>query len=62
MSGRQQAQQKLRDLFELYCREPDLLPEKFHQRIDHVGLPRAVVDYLAGMTDQYCLLKSAERD
>jgi dGTPase len=51
---RRRAQERLRTMFAGYCRRPALLPEKFRQRAEAVGIARAVGDYLAGMTDRYC--------
>ena len=55
MAGRQLAQQRLRSLYEAFITGPDRLPDRFRQRIEQVGTRRATVDYLAGMTDHYCL-------
>jgi dGTPase len=51
---RSQAQQRLRELFERFVARPELLPPWFQERASAVGLPRAVGDYLAGMTDRFC--------
>ena len=51
---RSEAQDRLRRMFELFCRRPELLPDHFQTRADVVGFPRAVGDYLAGMTDRFC--------
>jgi dGTPase len=45
----------LTDLFEQLCREPERMPSYFRGFIPDYGLPRAVCDYIAGMTDRYCL-------
>ena len=45
----------LAELFERLCREPELMPGYFQSFIPEHGLQRAVCDYLAGMTDRYCL-------
>jgi dGTPase len=45
----------LPDLFGQFCREPDRMPSYFRGFIPDYGLPRAVCDYIAGMTDRYCL-------
>ncbi|HVA47053.1 MAG TPA: deoxyguanosinetriphosphate triphosphohydrolase [Pirellulales bacterium] len=50
---RDQAQSMLREMFAGYISRPDLLPPRFHSRIERVGLRRSVADYLAGMTDRY---------
>ena len=31
-----------------------MLPPHFQQRAQETGVPRAVADYIAGMTDRYC--------
>jgi dGTPase len=51
---RGQAQARLRQMFARFCEQPDLLPTHFQDRAAAVGLPRAVGDYLAGMTDRFC--------
>jgi dGTPase len=51
---RSQAQERLRQMFALYGRCPEQLPPHFQERAKFVGLPRAVGDYLAGMTDRFC--------
>ena len=45
----------LAELFERLCAKPDLMPGYFQRFIDRHGLQRAVCDYIAGMTDRYCL-------
>lgn len=57
VAGRTIAQQQLERLVHYYCRRLEHLPEKFRMRADDVGDLRAVVDYVAGMTDHYCLLQ-----
>jgi dGTPase len=51
---RRQAQERLRAMFTGYCQRSALLPAKFRQRAEAVGISLAVADYLAGMTDRYC--------
>ncbi|HEX5102887.1 MAG TPA: dNTP triphosphohydrolase [Pirellulaceae bacterium] len=51
---RSHAQGRLREMFEGFVQKPDLLPPWFQDRANAVGLPRAVGDYLAGMTDRFC--------
>jgi dGTPase len=41
-------------MFAGYSHRPALLPAKFRDRAESVGIARAVGDYLAGMTDRYC--------
>ncbi len=47
--------QWLRELFERLCSRPEVLPLHFQQLISSQGLERTVCDYIAGMTDRYCL-------
>jgi len=42
-------------LFEKLCKEPELMPGYFQHFIPQQGLQRAVCDYIAGMTDRFCL-------
>ena len=55
VDGRREAQAKLTHLFQQLVADPGRLPTLFHERIPRVGERRAVADYLAGMTDHYCL-------
>lgn len=52
---RHRAQEQLRAMFLGYCRRPALLPPKFRLRAEMVGIARTVGEYLAGMTDRYCV-------
>ncbi len=53
LATRGRAQKALRETFDALLQTPDQLPPKF-QRISEVdGLPRAVGDYVAGMTDRF---------
>jgi dGTPase len=49
-----EAQGRLKQMFDWYCKFPEQLPPHFQARASAVGLPRAVGDYLAGMTDRFC--------
>jgi len=51
---RSEAQSRLKQMFELYSREPERLPSHFQTRAKATGVARAVGDYLAGMTDRFC--------
>ena len=42
-------------LFNKLCSTPELMPGYFRRFIKEYGLERAVCDYIAGMTDRYCL-------
>jgi dGTPase len=55
---RRQAQDRLRAMFLGYCRRPALLPPEFRARAELVGIRRTVGQYLAGMTDRYCVQQS----
>jgi dGTPase len=50
---RREAQAFLREMFGLFVRQPELLPDRFQNRIVTTGLERSVGDYLAGMTDPF---------
>ncbi len=52
---RVKAEHILSKLFETYLKRPNLLPPKYHRRIENNGVERTVADYLAGMTDRYAL-------
>jgi len=55
--GQSQESKKAREVLELlyhhFCQDPSLLPEAYRQREQPVE--RAVVDYIAGMTDNYAI-------
>jgi dGTPase len=42
-------------LFESLCRDKNLMPAYFRSFIPQQGLERTVCDYIAGMTDRFCL-------
>ncbi|MGH2606742.1 MAG: deoxyguanosinetriphosphate triphosphohydrolase, partial [Anaerolineales bacterium] len=48
-----EAERTVATLFEAYTARPARLPEEVRLRVDGVGLPRAVCDYIAGMTDRF---------
>lgn len=54
------AEKFISDLFNAYVSEPAQLPPTARQRIDEVGLHRAVCDYIAGMTDRFALDEHAK--
>jgi len=45
----------LGQLFDSLCRKPQLMPGYFQGFIAERGLQRVVCDYIAGMTDRFCL-------
>ena len=51
---REQAQSRLHKMFAGYVRQPGRLPKRYLARSESVGLPRAVGEYIAGMTDRFC--------
>lgn len=55
IAGRGRAQVKLKRLFEHRCKHLQTLPDRYAARVSRVGARRAVADYLAGMTDHFCL-------
>ena len=52
MQTTEHAKQVVKDLFAAYLQRPGLMPEAYAQQTD---LPRAVADYIAGMTDRFAL-------
>jgi dGTPase len=49
------AKRFITDLFELYVDKPEQLPDTMQKKISRDGLVRVICDYIAGMTDRYCL-------
>lgn len=49
------ARRILRNLFNVYMREPKLLPPKTVLAMDRFGRERTICDYVAGMTDRFAL-------
>jgi len=45
----------LGQLFGRLCKNPSLMPEQFQRLIGREGPERTVCDYIAGMTDRFCL-------
>jgi dGTPase len=44
----------VKELFDIFMADPRLLPPQFFQRTE-VNVPRAIADYIAGMTDRYAM-------
>ncbi len=42
-------------MFEAYVGEPRRMPRRFEARVAEQGVQRVAADYIAGMTDRYCL-------
>ena len=53
LEHRRRAQQLLREMYDHLTARPDLLPAAAQARAVRDGTPRAVGDYLAGMTDRF---------
>ena len=53
LEHRIEAQRFLGEMFAGYTARPELLPDRFRQRVEAAGIERSVCDYLAGMTDRY---------
>lgn len=47
----------LTQLIEHYVKNPEELPDRYKSILEEEGLKRAVADYIAGMSDDYCLNK-----
>ncbi|MFZ5483952.1 MAG: deoxyguanosinetriphosphate triphosphohydrolase [Pseudomonadota bacterium] len=52
----EKARRLIRDLFTAFTEQPKLLPPEYQDRAA-ADLPRAVCDYIAGMTDRYAILE-----
>ncbi|MFZ0033696.1 MAG: deoxyguanosinetriphosphate triphosphohydrolase [Sedimentisphaerales bacterium] len=50
-----QVENWLEQLFDKFCNKQELMPGYFQQFINQEGLQRTVCDYIAGMTDRFCL-------
>ena len=50
-----QARRCIGDLFARFIAEPSALPARYLRRVESDGLHRVVCDYIAGMTDRFCL-------
>ena len=51
---RDQAQARVKQMFEFYCQNPEFFPQKYHARAERIGVRRMAVEYIAGMTDHFC--------
>jgi dGTPase len=50
-----EARRVVAELFAFFTAHPDALPPEHADRAAHSGAPRAVADYIAGMTDRFAL-------
>ncbi|MCG3126602.1 MAG: Deoxyguanosinetriphosphate triphosphohydrolase-like protein [Phycisphaerae bacterium] len=46
-------------VFDAYLAEPELMPTRFHARVKEQGVWRVAADYVAGMTDRFCIREHA---
>jgi dGTPase len=51
---REQAAERLRELFDFLVARPSKLPTRFQSLAESWGIQRVVGVYLAGMTDRFC--------
>ena len=51
---REDAQQRIGLMYEGFAERPDLMATKYQGRAEIVGVRRAAVEFIAGMTDHYC--------
>ena len=47
------------ELFDACAREPGLMPRRYAERVKEQGRHRVATDYIAGMTDRFCLQEHA---
>jgi dGTPase len=50
----------LSTLFAHLCAQPDTMPHYYQKLTETAGLERTVCDYIAGMTDRYCMQRADE--
>jgi dGTPase len=50
-----EVQKWLKKMFDALCSKPDLMPGYFQKLSEEYGVERTVCDYIAGMTDRFCL-------
>lgn len=51
---REDAQQRIKTMYQAFLDDPGKLSTKHRERGNIVGLRRAIVEFIAGMTDHYC--------
>lgn len=51
---RGEAQVRIKTMFEGFVQDPDKMAGKYRDRADTIGVRRAAVEFIAGMTDHYC--------
>ncbi|MBN1818492.1 MAG: dNTP triphosphohydrolase [Sedimentisphaerales bacterium] len=55
LEGHGNVERWIKSVFDRLCSHPDQMPGYFRSMIDSQGLHRVVCDYMAGMTDRFCL-------
>lgn len=55
-----ESRRRIVDLFTLFTGRPESLPARYAGRVDTDGLHRVACDYIAGMTDKYCIQAHAK--
>jgi dGTPase len=55
LAAAKKTEERLGILFAALCRKPELMPQYYVGLAVREGLERVVCDYIAGMTDRYCL-------
>jgi dGTPase len=55
LAAAKKTEERLSLLFEILCGEPQKMPAYYLKLVESEGLKRTVCDYIAGMTDRYCL-------
>ncbi len=51
---REQAQDRIRRMVDGFMKEPQRMPERYQRRAEAISIGRAVIEFIAGMTDHYC--------
>jgi dGTPase len=54
MEVRTVSQNRLKEMYLGYLKDPSPLPDLVQNRAEVVGMPVSICDYLAGMTDRFC--------
>ena len=57
---RQLARRAITGLFQAYTGNPDLMGPRYRSRVETDGLHRVACDFIAGMTDRYCIEAHAD--
>ncbi|MPN06633.1 Deoxyguanosinetriphosphate triphosphohydrolase-like protein [bioreactor metagenome] len=51
----EKARHVVTSLYQYFLKRPEKMPDEFLQTVQKEGAARGVCDYIAGMTDQYCI-------